>query len=299
MRKPIVASLIMAMVVLVGTFFTSSLAQALQADTSTFYHPVSGTYVNGWPRFTIHYPKEWVEVRPRPEVAFVAAAPMPARDLQLAVVSPHPFPLPLDKFADFVLPVVKTMGTDPTIVSNKPSRLRDGTPAQEVEFRVVVNGTPLHWLELATKKGDVVVHAEISSGAVIGEDLEAILSSLEFQPRFDEPVKLPPDVQAFLDSFCNDVVSHDLEKVMSHYSDAYLNSGMRKGEMERFFRQVIGPVTSFELGITDFVPAGERAYVAGFVSTYFGKAMLRETSIIKENGEWRWYGDQRDPPLGL
>jgi hypothetical protein len=132
------------------------------------------------------------------------------------------------------------------------------------------------------------------SNEKIGEDLKAILYSLEFQPGRDEPVKVPPDVQEFLDRHCNDLLSHDLTKLMTHYSDKFLSSGNRRGEVERFFRQIIGLVTSVEVGITEFVPAGDRAYLAGFVNTYIGKLMLGDASIIKENGEWKFYGNQRD-----
>ena len=51
--------------------------------------------------------------------------------------------------------------------------------------------------------------------------------------------------------------------------------------------------TSYEAGITDFVPAGDRAYLAGFVSLNGPKVALQGT-VIKENGEWKWYGNQRD-----
>jgi hypothetical protein len=90
------------------------------------------------------------------------------------------------------------------------------------------------------------------------------------------------------------MVSHDLAEVMTHYSDRYLNSGVRKGEMERMFRQIIGLVTSADVCITEFVPGGERAYLTGFAITNSGKGPLIETSIIKESGEWKWYGNQRD-----
>ena len=108
-------------------------------------------------------------------------------------------------------------------------------------------------------------------------------------------MKVPSDVQEFLDRYRNDVLSHDLTKVMTHYSDRYLNSGTRKGELERVWRQVIGPVTSVEVGITDFEAAGDRAYLAGFSIFNRAKFMLQDTSIIKENGEWKFYGNQRDP----
>jgi hypothetical protein len=82
---------------------------------------------------------------------------------------------------------------------------------------------------------------------------------------------------------------------MSHYSDKYLNSGVRKGETERVWRQNIGNLVSSKMTITDFVLAGERAYLTGFVivNNRFTFS-LTETSIIKENGEWKWYGNQRD-----
>jgi hypothetical protein len=82
---------------------------------------------------------------------------------------------------------------------------------------------------------------------------------------------------------------------MTHYSDRYLNSGDKKGAVERFERQTIGGVTSFEVGITDFEAAGDKIFLAGFAIINGTKwPLVRETSIIKENGEWKWYGNQRD-----
>jgi hypothetical protein len=191
---------------------------------------------------------------------------------------------------------MKAMGfTDVTVVSDTPSRLRDGTPAREIDFHGVANGRPFDWVYLATKKGDVLVHVNlISYGGKVGDDLKAILYSLQFEPGRDEPLKVPPDVQEFLDKVRNDIVSHDLAKVMSHYSDRFLNSGEKKGEFERMWRWMIGSVTSINETVTDFVAAGDKAYLAGFVTFNFGIATLREFSIIKENGEWKLYGNQRE-----
>ena len=108
-------------------------------------------------------------------------------------------------------------------------------------------------------------------------------------------MKVPPDIREFLDKFSSAMVSHDLAKVMTHYSDRYLRSGEKKGEVPRFWKQFIESITSCEIGITDFEAAGDKTYLAGFVTSNFGRMPLRETSIIKENGEWKWYGNQRDP----
>ena len=297
MKKTIVASVMAAVMLLAGALFTPSHAQSPSAaDAPTFYHPVPGTYVNGWPRFTVHYPKDWLETRPRPSQVFAAAVPGPAPNLSLGIVV-GVWPPPLEKFTDLSLEVHRAWATDVSLVSDKPAQLRDGTPAREVVLQGTVNGVPCAWLDLATKRSDeMVIMALESRNAKIGEDLKAVAYSLEFQPGFDEPVTVPSDVREFLDEYCSGMVAHDIAKVMSHYSERYLNSGTTKRGVEQFCRQVIGPITSLEIVVTDFVPAGDKAYLSGIVIHNGLKDFLRETSIIKENGEWRWYGNQRDAP---
>jgi hypothetical protein len=182
-----------------------------------------------------------------------------------------------------------------TVLSDKPTRLRDGTPAWETEFQMVMNSLPCNYFIVATKKGDLWIFMGVGSySGKIGKDLSAIPYSIEFQSGKDEPVNVPPDVQEFLERQGNDFLSHDLAKVMAHYSDRYLNSGVRKGEVERNIKQWINSWMSLKGVITEFVPAGDRAYLTGFVNANSGTFPMLETSIIKESGEWKWYGNQRD-----
>jgi hypothetical protein len=233
---------------------------------------------------------------------FAAKTPGPTPGAQLTVRT-GANPMPLEKFTEFSLQGLRNIATDVTVVSDTPSRLMDGTPAREVEIKMIRNGEPFNSLSVAMKKGDrwYIVNVGSFKGK-IGEDLKAIPYSLQYEMENDEPVKVPPDVQEFLDRCDNDILSHDVAKVMANYSDRYLNSGTRKGEMERFWRQMIGFWISLKGTITDFVPAGDRAYLTGFVIGNFAKPPVTETakipitdtSIIKENGEWKWYGNQRD-----
>ena len=211
------------------------------------------------------------------------------------MINVGPPPYPLDHLAEGLVRFFKIIANDVTVASDKPSQLRDGTPAREVELQMVMNGLPLTHLSLATNKGDMWINIGVGSfRGRIREDLKAIPYSLQFEPGKDEPVKPPSDIQAFLDKFCNDIVSHDLAKVMANYSDKYLNSGVRKGEFERHIRQFIGSITLQKVSITELAPAGDRAYLTGPVIFNFGTYPITETSIIKENGEWKWYGNQRD-----
>jgi hypothetical protein len=296
MKKLTTLLLVMTVMLLAWSSFALAQSQdSAKEEKPTFYRLIPGVYVNPWPRFTVTYPKDWVEEKPAFQEIFRISAPDPNQGERF-VVTMVSNPLPLDTLGDRQVTNFKKIAQDVTLVSDKPSQLRDGTPAREIEIKMILNGLPLNYCTLGMKKGNLWVNMGVGSrSGRIREDLKAILYSLEFQPWKDEPVKLPPDVQEFLDRYCNDVVSHDVAKVITHYSDRFLNYGIRKGELERSFRGFIGSITSFKIGITEFVPAGDRAYLAGFYGDYPGNYMLLETSIIKENGEWKWYGNHRNP----
>jgi hypothetical protein len=295
MKKLITLLLVMAVTLLVGSSFTVAQPQdTAKEEKPTFYQLTPGVYVNGWPRFTITYPKDWVERRPEPQAFFRVSAPGPVPYPAFAVAFSSA-PVPLDKLAESLLSLNRRRATDVTILSDKSSQLRDGTTAREIEFQMVIGGAPWHTMSLTAKKGDLLIITAVESRTGrVGEDLREILYSRQYQPGTDEPVKVPADIQKFIDRWRNDVLSHDIAKIMTHYSDKFLNSGLRKGERELFWRQVIGSAMSFEVGITDLVIEGDKVHLAGIGINYFGKAPLFETSIIKESGEWKWYGNQRD-----
>jgi hypothetical protein len=295
MKKLIPLPLAMAIILVAGGFLARAQSQdPAKEEKPTFYRLIPGVYVNGWPRFTITYPKDWVEEIPSPVEVFRAASPDPTHGERFIInVGP---PYPLDKAADGLVSTFKNFATDVTVVSDKPSRLQDGTPAREVELQLVVNGVPENYLSVPTTKGDIrVTTGVVSQRGRMKKDLRAIPYSIEFEPEKDKLVKVPPDIQEFLDKHCSNMVSHDVAKVMTGFSDRYLSSGVKKSEMERFNRQIIGSITSFEVGITELVPADDRVHLTGFLSVNGAKWPLTGggTSIIKENGEWKWFGNQR------
>jgi hypothetical protein len=270
-------------IVLAVLFILTSLVLSLIAraqdttndQTPTFYRLVPGTYVNAWPRFTITYPKEWVEVRPNTPEVFRAGVP----GGEHWALNLFPDPTPLDKAAEAVVGWFKNIAQEVRLVSDKPTQLRDGSPAREFQIQMLMNGEPASIICLATKKGDLLVQPSVNwRGWDGGDHLKAILYSLEFQSSFDKPVKVPPDVQKFLDEFSSDMVSHDVARVMSHYSERFLSSGSRKPEMERFHRDTIDRVTSCKITVTDFKAAENRAYLAGFEINHLGRVALIQGS---------------------
>jgi hypothetical protein len=199
MRKPIVLSVVMALLLLTGNSFAPSHAQTpTKDDTPTFYRLTPGVYVNGWPAFTVFHPIDWVEQRPRPGEIFRVAIP----GVDFTIARPFQSPLTLDRLVDFVVPFFRGLARDVMVVRDTSSQLEDGTPAWEVEIQMVLNDGAFNYLGIAMKKGDLWIIANTgSSSGKIQRDARAIPYSFEFKPDKDEPVKLPPDVKQFLDRY--------------------------------------------------------------------------------------------------
>jgi hypothetical protein len=298
MRRFTAISLILILALATIIHSAPSFAQDTGKDQiPTFYQLVPGTYVNGWPRFTIHYPKDWVEkATMAQEILRLGGRDPSSPTFIYAPFAPPTTPkLPqLDKLADVVSSLFKSVATDVTVVSDRPSKLRDGTPAQEFELRFLSNGVTVYGMGLAAMKDDIYINMGLNSeGRKLDENLKAIPYSIEFEPDKDKPVKVPADVRDFLDQTGKAYVAHDSAQLMRGYSDNYLNSGRTKGERERFWRPIINSITSFRIIITEFVPMADKAYITGFAETNFGKIPVQDTSIIKEGGSWKWYGNQR------
>jgi len=99
------------------------------------------------------------------------------------------------------------------------------------------------------------------------------------------------------------MVSGDVERIMSNFSDQFLNNGMKKSGQEQFFRSsplspVVAGITTQEITVTLFEPQQDKTYLAGFVVGKYKSGTpfvnpLGLQHVIKENGQWKWYGNQK------
>lgn len=305
MKKLIVLAMTIAVVVLAAALVH---AQTLGIDAKpTFLSPTAGLYVNGWPAFAVSHPKEWVEQPLMPNELYRVAAPRPSLPPSPAlVISAFPYPGDISGSASFLAGFLGQIGKEVKVLYDKPSKLQDGTPAQEAEIEwVLTNGPKINSFLLATEKDGIWIWVSLHHDqGMIGDDLKRIAYSLKVSQGKPKPVKLPPDVQAFLDKFCSDIDSGDAAKVMTNYSDRYVYNRMKKGDQELWYRY--SPYSPLQLGITGatvtvtiFEPQADKAYLAGF---HGGKPKsgapgptppIADNQIIKENGQWKWYGNQK------
>lgn len=294
MKKLIVLFIVVVGVLFLLFYSTVSQAQAAPADTMPKSAP--GLYVCGWPAFTLSYPADWVELPPQMRQIFRAAAPGPNQlpGLTITVFSNL---MPLENTTTLMVPVFERIGKDVKVLYKKPSQLKDGTPAFEAELEWVnSSGDKMNTLVFSTAKEDVWVLMTLSDQkGKIGEDLKGIAYSLKMKPGKDELVKVPDDVQAFLQGYAKAFEEHDMEKVMEYYSDRFLQYGMNKKRLEQLVQTLLMATTSLEPKVTGFELQGDKAYVTGFWSGNFGKASMAagNSFLIKENGKWKWYGNQK------
>jgi len=312
MKKLIVLAMIMAVIVLVAALVR---AQGPANDLKpTFISPTPGLYVSGWPAFTVSYPKEWVELVRGPVAVFAAGAARadvpPNMGLPMLAIDVFPSTDALEDWAEHYMHFWVMIATDVKVLSDKPSRLKDGTLAREQELEwVIKNGPKANVFQFMTKRESTWVAVILMAAeGKLGADVKSIAYSLTFQPDREKPVQVPPDVRAFLDMFCADRVSVDVTAVMEHYSDRFLNSGMSQAVIERASRDYDPTFPSFaphrgiisqEATVTVFEAHGDKAYVDGFFLVKAKgdatalKEPMRFQQIINEHGEWKWFGNQR------
>jgi hypothetical protein len=205
-------------------------------------------------------------------------------------------------------------GTDFKILSDKPSRLKDGTPAREVEFEFVPKYDPnvgslknrptLSFFAVMAKRELALVNVSFYDDKKIGDDLKKIAYSLTFLQGREEPVNVPPDVRAFLTMYCADLGNHEVGTLMVHFSDRFLYSSANKALVEQYFRNdPTAPLhldtVSCEPTVTVFEPQGDKAYVDGFFlfkakgDANALKLPMEFMQIVNEHGQWMWYGNHK------
>jgi hypothetical protein len=256
-----------------------------------------GLYVNDWPAFFLSYPANWVEKTPEPQQAFRAERPEGVPGVRISV-----FPsmgMPLEYSTRVYIPELSKIGKDINVIYEKGTKLKDGTVAHEAEIDWVVNpGIKLNTLLFTAKKDDLWILVSISdTKGRIGEDLKHIAYSLKIKPGKDELVKVSTDVQEFLDQYSKDMVSHDIAKVMVHFSDQFLDNGNSKSDVEGFLKMVISGVTSYQPNITKFESQENNAYLGGFVAINGSMKFPFKGSLSKENGKWIFYGNQKQKQM--
>ncbi len=107
------------------------------------------------------------------------------------------------------------------------------------------------------------------------------------------PVDLPPDVKAFITDYNQASYNKDLLKISELISDRFLHEGVTKQMAVSFLAGANSYISEAKIIITRFEPVGEKVDVDVWLKDkYFESLFMKGSRLIKENGNWKWYGNQ-------
>ena len=110
----------------------------------------------------------------------------------------------------------------------------------------------------------------------------------------ESAVHLPDEVEAFLASDREAVLSGDMDAIMAHYHPGYRDQGRDRSAQRRALSLVAPSLSRYEVHLTGFERDGDKAVIRGVVRTNVGSQPLPDGAMmIREDGEWLWYGNQR------
>lgn len=157
----------------------------------------------------------------------------------------------------------------------------------------------------------VVVVPELDMVIVVTSETELAPypTSIHYSPLFDlvasavkrerppkklpKAVDLPTDVKAFISDFNQAVSELDRTKIAHFFSDRFLYDGLTK---QMTLGVLLGTISYWSRGkfvLTEFESGGDIAKIEGILKDkYFEAPLMPGSMIIKENSQWKWYGNQ-------
>ncbi len=107
------------------------------------------------------------------------------------------------------------------------------------------------------------------------------------------PIKLPDDLAAFIADFNRVYSDKNIPKLSEFISNSFLNNGLTKSQIIELFAVSASYLSESKLIITGFELNGNVAKLEGVrKDKYFEINLPTDFQIIKENGQWKWYGNQ-------
>jgi CubicO group peptidase (beta-lactamase class C family) len=106
-------------------------------------------------------------------------------------------------------------------------------------------------------------------------------------------VKLPADVRAFIADYDQARFNKNLDTMADLISDQFLYNGVTKQMALEFLSGNAPYMSEAKIIITRFEPEGDEAKIDVLLKDkYFEVPFMTGTKLIKENGHWKWYGNQ-------
>jgi CubicO group peptidase (beta-lactamase class C family) len=145
--------------------------------------------------------------------------------------------------------------------------------------------------------------------AVTSETAPHPPTSIHYSPLFDlvaasvqrkrppkkplKAVELPTDLKAFISEYNEARLNKDVATMADLISDRFLHEGVTKQMALRFVSGISTYTSEARIIITKYEPEGDKAKIDVVLKDkYFEASFMIGSRLIKENGQWKWYGNQ-------
>lgn len=143
------------------------------------------------------------------------------------------------------------------------------------------------------------VHTDVSEQ--FGSDVVSFVYNGSVSGDTEDPAKykagavtLPPDIKAFIEADVAAVKANDVNAAMAGYHKDFLSDGRNWDAQKGVFMQYGDQLAKkYDVDITELKIDGDMAEINGSITTIYGKASLKGTKLIKEDGQWKWYGNRK------
>ncbi len=110
-------------------------------------------------------------------------------------------------------------------------------------------------------------------------------------------IKIPPDVQSFLDQFQKDILTYDMKKISPHYAADFKQDGYNRKAFLEVLSKTVNFVNNYLIKLTKLEADKNNSNIVlidgsvdlGSMTVPFADRSM----IIRENGVWKWYGNQK------
>lgn len=108
------------------------------------------------------------------------------------------------------------------------------------------------------------------------------------------PVKLPADVQAFVDDFIKALNTGKAELIMPFYAKDFLSDGRDWQKTKEIYEQY-GALTAgtWAIKVSGFKLDGDKAELDGSLSNQYATGSLKGSFLIKQDGQWKMWGNRK------
>ena len=109
--------------------------------------------------------------------------------------------------------------------------------------------------------------------------------------------KAPEDVQAFFGQFKKDILTYNMKKIGLHYATNFKQDGTDREAFLAILSTTVNLVTDYVVQLTKYEVDKNNPDIARIDGTVDLGSMTLPfapgSMIIKENGAWKWYGNQK------